>query len=351
MLDCCETYEKTARLHRRTFLRAATVGGVLSTTMFGQAVRQASFGAELDNNVLVVLSLRGGIDGLGVVVPHGDPAYYAARPKLALPKAPLLAKDAMFGLNSQMAPLLPLWNAGKFAAVHAVGMNQPNRSHFAAMELIEDADPGSAQRVGWVNRMIGLNAGQQATEAVHINSTMTPGMLFGPEATLSTRGLSGLKIAGTNTHTEARYRQLTTSWSQTPGPLGDAARSALQISREYAETLGGTYTPANGAQYPTEYPATDLADCTVRHRTPDQDQRRHRGRLDRLRRVGHARQLRLERGGRDAPDGRRPGQVACRVHDRPGSLEDRRSRSSPSPSSGDASRRTATGASTTAGAT
>ena len=204
MLDCCETYEKTARLHRRTFLRAATVGGVLSTTMFGQAVRQASFGAEIDNNVLVVLSLRGGIDGLGVVVPHGDPAYYAARPKLALPKAPLLAKDAMFGLNSQMAPLLPLWNAGKFAAVQAVGMNQPNRSHFAAMELIEDADPGSAQRVGWVNRMIGLNPGEQATEAVHINSTMTPGMLFGPEATLSTRGLSGLKIAGTNNATQRR---------------------------------------------------------------------------------------------------------------------------------------------------
>jgi uncharacterized protein (DUF1501 family) len=52
-----------------------------------------------------VLSLRGGIDGLGVVVPHGDPAYYAARPQLALPKAPLLAKDAMFGLNAQLAPL------------------------------------------------------------------------------------------------------------------------------------------------------------------------------------------------------------------------------------------------------
>jgi uncharacterized protein (DUF1501 family) len=267
MLDCCETYEKTARMHRRTFLRAATVGGALSTTMFGQAVRQASFGAEIDNNVLVVLSLRGGIDGLGVVVPHGDPAYYAARPKLALPKAPLLAKDAMFGLNPQMAPLLPLWNAGMFAAVQAVGMDQPNRSHFAAMELIEDADPGSAQRVGWVNRMIGLNSGQEATEAVHINSTMTPGLLFGPEATLSTRGLSALKIAGTNTHTEARYRQLTTTWSQSPGPLGDAARSALQISRGYAETLEAPYTPANGAQYPAEYPAHDLADalCDTAH--------------------------------------------------------------------------------------
>ena len=85
MLDCCETYEKTARLHRRTFMRAATVGGVLSTTMFGRR-STASFGAEIDNNVLVVLSLRGGIDGLGVVVPHGDPAYYAARPKRACPR-------------------------------------------------------------------------------------------------------------------------------------------------------------------------------------------------------------------------------------------------------------------------
>jgi uncharacterized protein (DUF1501 family) len=262
MLDCCETYEKTARLHRRTFMRAATVGGVLSTTMFGQAVRQASFGAEIDNNVLVVLSLRGGIDGLGVVVPHGDPAYYAARPKLALPKAPLLAKDAMFGLNAQMAPLMPWWNSGNLAAVQAVGMNQPNRSHFAAMELIEDADPGSAQRVGWVNRMIGMNTGEEATEAVHINSTITPGMLFGPQATLSTRGLNALKFAGTdNGRTEARYRQLTTSWGQTPGTLGDAARSALQISRGYAQTLGGSYTPANGAIYPTDYPAHDLADA------------------------------------------------------------------------------------------
>ena len=168
----------------------------------------------------------------------------------------------MFGLNAQMAPLMPWWNSGDFAAVQAVGMNQPNRSHFAAMELIEDADPGSAQRVGWVNRMIGMNTGEEATEAVHINSTMTPGMLFGPQATLSTRGLNALRIAGTdNGRTEARYRQLTTSWGQTPGTLGDAARSALQISRGYAQTLGGPYTPANGAHYPTDYPAHDLADA------------------------------------------------------------------------------------------
>ena len=67
-------------------------------------------------------------------------------------------------------------------------MNQPNRSHFAAMgKLIEDAeDLVLPLRVGWVNRMIGVNAGQQATAAAHINSTMTPGLLFGTESTSST---------------------------------------------------------------------------------------------------------------------------------------------------------------------
>jgi uncharacterized protein (DUF1501 family) len=258
MSDCCEAYEETARLHRRTFLRAAAVGGVLSTTMFGEAVRQASFGATTTGNVLVVVSLRGGIDGLGVVVPHGDAAYYAARPKLALPKESLLAKDAMFGLHPQMQALMPWWNSGELAAVQAVGLSAPNRSHFEAMEEIEDAAPGSAERSGWVNRMIGLNDIQQATEAVHINSTMTPALLFGSQPTLATRGLQRLRIAGTEHHADQRYKQLTTSWSESTGALGNAARSALQISRKYSATLGGAYKPANGASYPVDYPAKDL---------------------------------------------------------------------------------------------
>ena len=50
----------------------------------------------------------------------------------------------MFGLHPELAPLLPLWTAGKMAAVHATGLPAPNRSHFAAMEEVEDADPGSS---------------------------------------------------------------------------------------------------------------------------------------------------------------------------------------------------------------
>ena len=76
--------------------------------------------------VLVVLSLRGAADGLSLVVPHGDPAYYAARPRhRRTRRRQLLATDAIFGLHPALAPLLPMWNAGKLAAVHATGLPAP----------------------------------------------------------------------------------------------------------------------------------------------------------------------------------------------------------------------------------
>ena len=134
----CAEFERASRLSRRGFMQgmAAGTGAMVATQMFGDAMMEASFAAT-GGNVLAVLSFRGGIDGLGVV------------------KTSVLAADAMFGLHPEMAPLLPLWKANEMAAVHAVGMEVPNRSHFQAIELIEDSRPGSNERRGWVNRMIG----------------------------------------------------------------------------------------------------------------------------------------------------------------------------------------------------
>ena len=270
---CCQAYEQAAQLHRRTFMRAAAVGGALSTTVFGDVVRQTAFAtppsagagpeAPAAPNVLVVLSLRGGIDGLGVVVPVGDPGYYRARPGIAVPRASALARDAMFGLHPSMRPLVPLWNAGQLAAVHAVGLPMPNRSHFDAMEKIEDADPGSSARIGWVNRMIGLDAPTHVTEAVHVSSGLTPTMLVGTEPTLSTRGLKRLHVAGADSWGPQRYRSLATTWSQTYGALGNAARSASNVSRYHATRLSAPYRPANGAVYPQTIPGRDLAEALM----------------------------------------------------------------------------------------
>lgn len=97
-----------------------------------------------------------------------------------------------------MQPLLPLWNAGKLCAVHAVGLKVPDRSHFAAMESVEDADAGSSVRRGWVNRAIGLDSDAFPTEAVQFGTSIVPTALSGPAPALATTSISELYLAGAN---------------------------------------------------------------------------------------------------------------------------------------------------------
>lgn len=261
--NCCADYARAAGMSRRRFMQgvAAASTGAVATTMFGDALRQTSFAATRDRNVLVVISLRGGIDGLGVVVPHGDPDYYRARPGIAVPKASLIAQDDMFGLHPSMKKLQWLYDGGELAAVHAVGMERPNRSHFLAMEEIEDADPGSSTRRGWVNRMIGLNGTSQTSEAIHLTSSIVPTMMVGDAPTLSADKLSLIRLSGADDNWSARRRrQLQTVWGKAPGPLGDAGRSALQTVERLAPVAAQSYTPRNGVRYPEEeWPAADLA--------------------------------------------------------------------------------------------
>jgi uncharacterized protein (DUF1501 family) len=261
--DGCEDYERASRLSRRGFMQgmAAATGAVVATQMFGDAMMEASFGAT-GGNVLVVLSFRGGIDGMGMVVPHGDPDYYRARPSIAVPKTSVLAADATFGLHPQLAPLLPLWSSRRMAAVHAVGLEVPNRSHFKAIELVEDSDPGSSVRRGWVNRMIGTGGIVGPTEAVHLSSPLPPTSFSGPAPTLATDGFGNLQLSGLSSSRAARrYAAEAKVWEATSGPLGQAARSAFAVSKGFATTMAKAYQPANGAAYPTDYPAHDLAEA------------------------------------------------------------------------------------------
>jgi len=265
--NCCRDYERAAGLSRRRFLQgiAATGTTAVATTMFGDALRQTAFAATTGGNVLVVISLRGGIDGLGMVVPHGDPAYYSARRTIAVPKAALVAQDSFFGLHPQMAPLQWLYDSGELAAVHAVGMAVPNRSHFLAMEEIEDADPSSIERRGWVNRMIGLDADAAPSEAIHLTSSITPTLLEGQAPTMSAESLDRISLAGVDGDDEEwdgrRRTQLDMVWENATGPLGVAGRSALQTVDRLAPIAATPYTPDNGVTYPQDWPATDLADA------------------------------------------------------------------------------------------
>jgi len=123
-------------------------GGPLGATAGASVARRG-------RGKLVVVFLRGGIDGLTAVVPAGDPAYYAARRTIAVPAEVTLPLDATFGLHPAMAPLHGLWQDGRLAVVHAVGNPARSRSHFDAQDLLEQ---GSASRradaTGWLTRYL-----------------------------------------------------------------------------------------------------------------------------------------------------------------------------------------------------
>ncbi|WP_232678611.1 DUF1501 domain-containing protein [Nocardioides sp. R-C-SC26] len=233
---CCAEFATRARarhLGRRAVLGGALAGGVTAT--FGSAVLTASPALAASpvsrsggGSVLVVLSLRGAADGLSLVVPYTDPVYYAARPAIAIPRERLLATDGTFGLHPELAPLLPLWRAGELAAVHATGLPAPNRSHFSAMEEVEDADPGGAARVGWLNRLLGGLPGTSGLEGFNLGGGVLPTSLVGPEPVMAGRDVDAVGFAGQDEWDDgSRVASLRRLWSGQGGALGAAMRSTF----------------------------------------------------------------------------------------------------------------------------
>ena len=113
--------------------------------------------------VLIAVFQRGAVDGLSMVVPHGDPDYYAARGGIAIaPPAAgnaeaTLDLDGFFGLHPAVAPLRPLWDGRRLAVVHACGSPDTTRSHFDAQDYMESGTPGVKSTAdGWLAR--GLQA-------------------------------------------------------------------------------------------------------------------------------------------------------------------------------------------------
>ncbi|MEU4428547.1 hypothetical protein AB0F81_48685 [Actinoplanes sp. NPDC024001] len=176
---------------------AGACAGLAGATLSTRLAYAADAGAgRYTGDTLVVVSLRGGFDGLSAIAPIGDPHYYRARPAIGVPKNRVIAGDGMFGLHPALAPLLPQWKAGRMAAVHAVGQADPTRSHFAAMEAMENAAPGTSIRTGWLDRMLGLTGATSPLAGVSVGRAMPARILAGPAADLSMSSLDDVALAG-----------------------------------------------------------------------------------------------------------------------------------------------------------
>jgi uncharacterized protein (DUF1501 family) len=247
---CCA---EMAAISRRGLLKGALGVAGLSTVVGSAVVTAAPARAASADSVLVVLSLRGAADGLSLVVPHGDPVYYAARPNIAVPAAQLLARDGFFGLHPSLAPLVPLWTSGRLAAVHATGLPAPNRSHFAAMEELEDANPGSTTRQGWLNRLIGTLPGTSPLQGFNLGQGVVPTSLYGDEPVMASGDIDSVGIPGDDEWdtTRGRRASLHTLWDGDASPLGRGMRSTFEATESFA--------PAQAAaDHSSAYPRSDL---------------------------------------------------------------------------------------------
>lgn len=87
--------------------------------------------------ILVCIFLRGGVDGLSMIVPHADPLYYRARPRTAIPASDVIDLDGYFGLHPSLAALKPFWDEGRLTLVPAAGFPEIARSHVEAQQRID----------------------------------------------------------------------------------------------------------------------------------------------------------------------------------------------------------------------
>src|SRR5207248_570616 len=120
-------------LTRRRFLERTLKGSslvALAPTVPGFLASSALATESGKDNVLVVVELTGGNDGLNTVIPYADDLYHAARPTLRLAENQVVRVDDRIGLNPGMRAFEKLLSDGSLAIVQGVGYPNPDRSHF-----------------------------------------------------------------------------------------------------------------------------------------------------------------------------------------------------------------------------
>jgi uncharacterized protein (DUF1501 family) len=256
-------------MNRRVFLKStglALVGSALVPNVF---VRMANASSTRGRKVMVAIFQRGAVDGLNMIVPYGESAYYAARPSLAIAKKDVLDLDGFFGAHPSLASLLPLWKDRSLAVIHAAGSPDATRSHFDAQDFMESGTPGVKSTAdGFLTRALGTRKGS-AVRAVSMTSAL-PRILAGSPDVITTTNLAQFGIrndeaaaafesmyagAAKQSFEAARViesvRATSTTVRYPRAPLGDALRQIAQLIKSdvglevaFAD-VGGWDTHAN----------------------------------------------------------------------------------------------------------
>jgi uncharacterized protein (DUF1501 family) len=239
---------------RRVFLKGSALAmfGVGSLPAWLSRSLYAADTAESRKKILVAIFQRGAVDGLNMVVPFGEPRYYALRPSIAIPKPDgtpnsAVDLDGFFGLHPALAPLKPIFDAKHLAIVDAVGSPDPTRSHFDAQDYMESGTPGyKGATDGWLNRALPKESGPASPlRAVSLGDSLAR-TLRGHNDAVAVRSLNDFQVhdaRGAATFESMYENSLDTMLHGTGKETFNAVKIMQSIQKQ-------KYVPANDAKYP-----------------------------------------------------------------------------------------------------
>ncbi|HET9702443.1 MAG TPA: DUF1501 domain-containing protein [Vicinamibacterales bacterium] len=243
---------------RRVFLRHGAMA-MLSLGFAPGFVGRIAAQATSRQKLLVAIFQRGAVDGLNMVVPHGEAEYYRVRPSIAVSRPGAangaIDLDGFFGLHPRMSPLKPLWDRGELAIVHATGSHDSTRSHFDAQDFMETATPGiKSTRDGWLNRYLqasglgdhGSGSARNPLRGVALTRQM-PRSLQGAAPALAIGSTSEFTVADMSARTSFEELYEAARQDQALRSTGNEAFGAMAM---LARKTATPYRPANDAAYP-----------------------------------------------------------------------------------------------------
>lgn len=247
---------------RRVFLKNGALA-IVATTAVPGFLRRAAFAAETAGakKRLVVLFQRGAADGLNIVVPHGESAYYAMRPSIAIPRPggneSAIDLDGLFGLHPSMSSLKPLWVEKHLAIVHAAGSPDTTRSHFDAQDYMESGTPGlKSTEDGWLNRALKAPSGAEGAKAPSpfravALGTSLPRALAGTQPAVALNNINEFGIGGRVGAPAPIANSFEAMYAQSVDTvLHGTGNETFEAVKMLKSADPARYTPARGANYP-----------------------------------------------------------------------------------------------------
>jgi uncharacterized protein (DUF1501 family) len=253
---CTEYHE----LARRDFLMTAAGFGIsafLPSWLPRVVLAQSSNSAR---DIIVSVFLSGGTDGMSMVVPFGDPAYYTGRPTIAIPRPDAAgagpkatALDDFFGFSPGMAPLMPAYTVGDLLVAHATGSVDTSRSHFDAQRYIEVGKPRDPRLAsGWLGRHLATSTPLRSDAPLRALGLTTglPQTLSGGPRTLPIPAPQTFTIGGAANTATTRAAWLASNHASAVEPVSANALDTTNTIALLQSINFAGYAPTGGAVYP-----------------------------------------------------------------------------------------------------